>query len=140
MAGKPWYNNSVVEIQRGYNEEIPDGFIKGRLPKSNEARIKLSKSLNSRTEEQKKESNLKRSESLKATYRNMSEERKAALREKRRIIYYSRAEEQMLEYRKKLSASLIGKNKGRPGWRKGLTKDTDERIKSSAEKLSETLK
>ena len=36
MAGKPWYNNGIKEIQIGPNEIVPDGFTRGRLKWSQE--------------------------------------------------------------------------------------------------------
>ena len=44
MAGKPWYNNGEIEIQVGNGEIVPDGFVRGRLPWSQESREKASKS------------------------------------------------------------------------------------------------
>ena len=46
MAGKPWYNNGIEEIQVGNTEAIPDGYIKGRKPLTPEQKqIKINKYL-----------------------------------------------------------------------------------------------
>lgn len=36
MAGKPWYTNGIDEIQLYDTEPIPDGYRKGRKPKTKE--------------------------------------------------------------------------------------------------------
>ena len=41
MAGKPWYNNGIKEIQVGTNEPVPDGFVRGRLKWTPERRDSL---------------------------------------------------------------------------------------------------
>jgi hypothetical protein len=45
MEKKHWYNNGVIEIQKFSNEIIPDGFVRGRLPFTKEAKEHMSKSM-----------------------------------------------------------------------------------------------
>ena len=43
--GRKWYNNGIKEIFISPDGEIPEGFIKGRLPHSKETRQKISEAL-----------------------------------------------------------------------------------------------
>lgn len=137
MAGKPWYNNGIQEIQIGYDEEIPDGYIRGRLPRTAEQReISLTKFRNTlinKSQEEKDLSNIKRSNSLKISYANKSDDEKRQIVARRVATMNSKSDEEKAAYRKRLSDSSIGKNKGKEPWNKGLTKDTDERVALNAE-------
>lgn len=73
-------------------------------------------------------------------YAAKSDEEKLAIVNKRKATMASKSEEWVAEYKNKLSTNMLGKNKGNEPWCKGLTKDTDERIKSLASHVSETLK
>lgn len=65
MAGKPWYNNGIKEIQLYDFEVIPEGYMKGRLPKTKVAIDNWKKSYNSKTKKEKDTINKKRSDTLK---------------------------------------------------------------------------
>lgn len=140
MAGKPWYNNGKIEIQRGQSEEIPDGFVRGRLPLSTETKNKLKISNLNKSKEQKEAENKKRSDTLKKTFSLKTQEEKDITIQKRKDAWDNKSDEEKQEYRNKLSASLKGKNSGKEPWNKGLTKETDERVKLNAEHTSETNK
>ena len=140
MAGKHWYNNGNVETQIGPDEEIPNGFIRGRLPYSDETRNKLRLSNLNKSKEQKEAENKKRSDTLKKTYSLKSKEEIDFAVQKRKDTWNSKSEEEKQEYKNKLSASLKGKNTGKIPWNKGLTKETDARVKVNAEHTSEANK
>ena len=111
MAGKPWYNNGQIEIQRGINEIIPDGFVRGRLPLTDTALQNRRLAQINRTPEEKELTNKKRSQSLKNTFANKSQEEKDLAIQKRKETWNNKSEEEILAYRKKLSDSTKGKNK-----------------------------
>lgn len=140
MTGKHWYNNGNKELQIGPNEEIPNGFNRGRLPYSIETRNKLRLSNLNKSKEQKEAENKKRSDTIKKTYSLKSKEEIDLAVQKRRDVWNSKSDEEKQEYRNKLSASLKGKNAGKIPWNKGLTKETDERVKRNAEHTSEANK
>lgn len=140
MAGKPWYNNGEIEIQKWPNEEIPDGFVRGRLPLSAETKNKLKISNLNKSKEQKEAENKKRSDTLKKTFSLKTQEEKDNTIQKRKDAWDNKSDEEKQEYRNKLSASLKGKNSGKEPWNKGLTKETDDRVKLNAEHTSETNK
>ena len=140
MPGKPWYNNGEVEIQRGKNEPIPSGFVRGRLPLTPTAIANRIASQQNRTEAQKEMSNKKRSDTLKKTFANKPQDEKDATIEKRKLAWANKTEQEKDDYRKKLSASSVGKNRGKTPWNKGLSKETDERVRLSAEHTSATNK
>ena len=128
MAGKPWYNNGQIEIQRGVNEIIPAGFVRGRLPLTDTALQNRRLAQLNRTPEEKEITNKKRSQSLKNTFANKSQVEKDLTIQKRKETWNNKSEEEILAYRKKLSDSTKGKNLGKIPWNKGLTKETDERV------------
>ena len=74
MAGKPWYTNGIDEIQVNTlkGEIIPDGYYKGRRPRTARERAtanqKLKQTLSNRTQSDIERTRNKRSQSLKATY------------------------------------------------------------------------
>lgn len=138
MAGKPWYNNGEIEIQRGPNELVPNGFIRGRLPASELSRYNQHLAQINKSKEQKELENKKRSDTLKATYANKSQEEKDLALMRRRQTWKNKSEDEILAYRKKLSDNTKGKNLGKEPWNKGLTKETDERVAKSAKTLSDT--
>lgn len=140
MAGKPWYNNGEIERQIGPNEEIPDGFIKGRLPLSNETKYKLHLASLNKSEEQKRLENEKRSNSLKNTFSNKSQEEKEISNKKRKDTWNKKSDDEIQEYKDKLSNSMKGKNLGKKTWNTGLTKETDSRVLNNAEKTSKAVK
>lgn len=136
MAGKPWYNNGIKEIQIGKNEIIPNGFVRGRLPLTDERKklrtIKYLDTINNKSQEEKDLINNKRSQSLHNTYLNKSEDEKQSIIDKRVSTMQNKSEEEKALYRQKLSINSKGKNKGREPWNKGLSKETDERVKQNA--------
>lgn len=96
MAGKPWFTNGVVEIQRNPKiEQIPEGFVRGRLPLTEEHKRKLSENNGIRklTEEQM----LQRNNKISLTKQNKTPEEKA-------------------QYSKNLSNSRKGKGLGKHPW------------------------
>ena len=140
MAGKPWYNNGEIEIQRGSWEEIPDGFVRGRLPLSDERKENIKSIQSNRTKEQKEIINKKRSDSLKKTFAKRTKEEIDSIIQKRKDTWNRKSEQEIADYRKKLSDSSKGKNIGKIPWNKGLTKETDERVLQNAKHTSETNK
>ena len=140
MAGKPWYNNGEIEIQRGANEEVPDGFIRGRLPVSDSARYNQHLAQINKSKEQKELENQKRSDSLKKTYANKSQEEKDLAIQRRKETMNNKSEEEKLAYRKKLLDNAKGKNLGKEPWNKGLTKETDDRVAKNAYHTSQSIK
>ena len=52
----------------------------------------------------------------------------------------NKTEEEKFNYKHNISLSLIGKNKGKEPWNKGLTKETDDRILVGSRHTSETNK
>ena len=140
MAGKPWYNNGEIEIQKGSWEEIPDGFVRGRLPLSDERKENIKLIQSNRTKEQKEMINKKRSDSLKKTFAKRTKEEIDSIIQKRKDTWNRKSEQEIADYRKKLSDSSKGKNAGKIPWNKGLTKETDERVLQNAKHTSETNK
>lgn len=140
MAGKPWYNNGDMEIQKGSWEEIPDGFVRGRLPLSDEKRKNISLSHSNKSKEQKDEENRKRSNSLRTTYSKKSKEEIDSIIQKRKDAWAEKTDDEIAEYKRNLSASSKGKNVGKTPWNKGLTKETDERVFLNSKHTSKTNK
>ena len=138
---KKWFTNGIREIQVNEGNEIPSGYYSGRKPKTIEKeKLRLEKftqTMNSKTEEEKELSNLKRSNSLKKTYAQKSEDEIAEIIKKRKSAMESKTEEEKNEYRNKISQNTKGKNKGKSAWNKGLTKETDERVKKCSEHTRE---
>lgn len=140
MAGKPWYNNGVIEIQKGSDEIIPDGFVRGRLPVSDLARYNQHQAYINKSPEQKELENQKRSATLKQNYASKSQETKDRIIQKRKDTMNNRSEEEKIKWAKNISNSTLGKNKGKIPWNKGLTKETDERVLKNAEHTAETTR
>ena len=105
--GKKWFNNGEIQVLR---YECPEGFTPGRLPLlgeklqhyidvRNEHNVgdKISKSLLSRTEEEKKESNRKKQETIK----NKSEAQKSKEAKKRKETISKRTKEENIRIRQK---------------------------------------
>ena len=93
--GRKWYNNGKIE---GCYENCPEGFIPGRLPISEETRLKHS--INNGMKNISKEEMIKRNNKISETKQNKSEEEK---------IIYS----------KHLSEAKKGKPRTTPVWNKG---------------------
>ena len=120
--GKHWFNNGQKE---GYFFECPDGWVKGRLPVSEETKQKQRKNtaVKNLSDEKKRE----RIEKIKETKRNKSTE------EKRLYSLH------LSEARKGKNKGQIPWNKGKKGvqqaWNKGLklpkTKDQIEHMKQA---------
>lgn len=144
MAGKPWYTNGDTEIQIDISkgEIIPDGFHRGRKPLDNSKKElrtqKFKNTFNQKSQEEKDEINQKRSDTLKLNYSNKSQEEKDRIIQKRKNTYNSKSEEEKALYKQKLSNATKGKNLGKTPWNKGLTSETDERIKALSDKVSIT--
>lgn len=133
MSGKPWYNNGINEIQVGSDEVIPDGYVRGRKSLTLEQKqLRTNKylyTINQKSQEERDLINQKRSQSLHNNYINKSEEEKKAIIDKRKNTMQNKSEEEKTLYRQKLSDNSKGKNKGKKSWNKGLTKETDERVR-----------
>lgn len=120
--GKHWFNNGQKE---GYFFECPDGWVKGRLPVSEETKQKQRKNtaVKNLSDEKKRE----RIEKIKETKRNKS------IEEKRLYSLH------LSEARKGKNKGQIPWNKGKKGvqqaWNKGLklpkTKDQIEHMKQA---------
>lgn len=120
--GRKWYNNGKIE---GCYENCPEGFIPGRLPISEETRLKHS--INNGMKNISKEEMIKRNNKISETKQNKSEEEK---------IIYS----------KHLSKAKKGKPRTTPVWnkdKKGVQVAWNKGLKQSEEnkkKISETRK
>ena len=136
MAGKPWYNNGIKEIQIGNNEIIPNGFVKGRLPLTDEQKklrtTRYLDTINNKSQEERDLINKKRSQSLHNTYQSKSEDEKQSIIDKRIATMQNKSDEEKALYRQHLSDGSKGKNLGKEPWNKGLSKETDERVKQNA--------
>ena len=136
MAGKPWYNNGIKEIQIGNNEIIPDGFVRGRLPLTDEQKklrtTRYLDTINNKSQEERDLTNKKRSQSLHNTYQSKSEDEKQSIIDKRIATMQNKSDEEKALYRQHLSDGSKGKNLGKEPWNKGLSKETDERVKQNA--------
>lgn len=119
MAGKPWYNNGIIEIQRKIDEEIPDGFVKGRLPVSAEIKEKHSKNNG---------------------IHNLSVEKELNRRRKISSTKQSKSIEEKELYSRKLSESMKSKHIGNIPWNKGLKGSQVAWNKGLTYKLSESSK
>lgn len=132
MAGKPWYNNGIKEIQIGPNEVIPDGYVRGRLPLTQQQKQqrtnKFLATMNQKSEQELDAINQKRSNTLKKTFSQQDDSVKQQTIEKRKETMMNKSDEEKVAYRQKLSQASKGKNKGYTPWNKGLTKETDERV------------
>lgn len=141
MAGKPWYNNGIIEIQCNVNkEQLPEGFVRGRLPTKQSTKDKLSNYRKSLNESTKQEINAKRSVTMKSHYNEMSNEQRI---EKRKLIsdgLNARSKQDIESWKDNISKGVTGKNIGHMPWNFGLTKDTDDRLKQISEKLSIIVK
>ena len=88
MAGKPWYTNGIDEIQLYDTEPIPNGYHKGRRPKTKEQQQEIIKkyqnTMKSKSQDELDSINLKRSQTLSKTYSIKSEEEKQSIINKRR--------------------------------------------------------
>lgn len=144
MAGKPWYNNGIKEIQVDITkgEQIPKGYVRGRKPLTTEQienrSAKIQHTIQNKSPSQKELTRKKRSESLKSTYASKSDEEKQLIIQKRSYTMLMKSDEEKAVYREKLSSSLKGNNKGKIPWNKGLTKETDTRVLQNALHTSNT--
>lgn len=136
MSGKPWYNNGIKEIQIGNNEIIPDGFVRGRLPLTDEQKklrtTRYLDTINNKSQEERDLINKKRSQSLHNTYQSKSEDEKQSIIDRRIATMQNKSDEEKALYRQHLSDGSKGKNLGKEPWNKGLSKETDERVKQNA--------
>ena len=96
MAGKPQFNNGIVEIQRNPDKDIiPEGFVRGRLPLSQSHKEKLSKNNG---------------------IHRLTPEEMAARNAKISLTKQSKSKEEKELYSKTLSISMKGKGAGRHPW------------------------
>lgn len=140
MAGKPWYNNGKIEIQRNNDQIIPQGFVKGRLKFSETTIQKFKQAQLNKSSEQKKLENEKRSNSLKLFHSKQSIQHKNKRNEKYKQTMKNKSQEWKNQYKKKLSKSSKGKNKGRTPWNKGLTKEVDQRVLKNSKSTAQSIK
>ena len=113
------------------------------LNKPEEEKIKTRKKLSensfrNKSNEEKELINEKRSKSLKESWNKKSEEEKKIISEKHKNWISSLSVQEKEEWSIKISESTTGKMIGVKTWNTGLTKETDNRVKNSAEKLSTT--
>ena len=101
---------------------------------------KFKNTMNQKSAEEMDDINNRRSLSMKNSHKNMSDEKKLSIVQKRIATYQNKSEDEKIEYRQKLSTSLKGKNIGKSPWNKGLTKETDDRVRQIADKTSSTNK
>lgn len=140
---KKWYTNGEEEFPFEENSSnIPDGWYRGRRKMTQaekDARTqKYLDTMSKKSAEEKALSNEKRSKSLSNTYNKKSEEEKQEIIQKRINTMQNKSEEEKALYRQHLSDGSKDKNLGKEPWNKGLTKETDERVKKNAEHTSET--
>ena len=135
-----WYNNGITQIQVKPGDSIPDGYVKGRLPRSPQALEAFAKAWSLKSGEEKAEINKKRSESSKRTRAAMSPEELAAIEARRKATRESRTPEQQAAYRAKISQGSKGKNRGKIPWSKGLTKADHPSIAHSSQIRSTYMK
>lgn len=139
--GALWYNNGEQEHQYQIEDQIPSGWVKGRLPRKDpEWALKSVASRMNRSPEQKRESSLKKSESLKLNHSKKTPEEKALIAAKRKVTMDGKSEEEIADWKKNMSEGGKGKNKGNIPWNKGLTKEDDERILRVSEIRKEASK
>lgn len=93
--GRKWYNNGKIE---GCYENCPEGFIPGRLPISEETRIK---------------------HSINNGMKNISEEKMIQRNNKISETKQNKSEEEKIIYSKHLSEAKKGKPRTTPVWNKG---------------------
>lgn len=129
-----WYNNGVEEIQLPLScKNIPEGFIKGRLPKSQEWIEKAANTKRNRSPEAKLREKELKGPKISAAYANKTAEEKALMAQRRSTTYQNKSEKEKEQFRKNCSIGSLGKNKGNVSWCKGLTKETDPRIQERSE-------
>lgn len=129
MAGKPWFNNGIIEIQcNPEKEELPKGFERGRLPLKQESKDKLKIYHQSLSKEDKEAINKRRSDTLKNYQNSLSLEEKEIQSKKISQGLNNRSLEEKENWKQNISNNTIGKNKGNIPWNKGLTKETDQRL------------
>jgi hypothetical protein len=95
-------------------------------------------SFRNKSEKEKTLINEKRSKSLKESWNKKSEEEKKIISEKHKNWASSLSVQEKEEWSIKISENTTGKKIGVKTWNTGLTKETDSRVKKSAEKLSTT--
>ena len=128
MAGKPWFNNGEVEIQRNPDKEhIPEGFVRGRLPNAN-MRESLKKYHANLSLEEKQIKNKQRSETMKQRHAELTKEERQERSKRQSEGLNARSEEEKTLWRQNISDKTIGKNKGKIPWNKDKTKETDQRL------------
>ena len=114
MPGYPWYTNDEIELQIKPNMQIPDGFHKGRLPRSEESKRKQSQSLMGHPGywQGKKMPPDSRGETIKQQFANGKVQWNTGLTKE--------TDERI--------AKMANKKLGKSAWNKGLTAETDERV------------
>lgn len=100
MSGYPWYTNNEIDIQIKPGDTIPNGFHKGRKPRT-------------------LESKQKQSNSLKQVYENMSIEEKKEYGLKIKNRWDSYSSEWRENFSKKVSENRKGKGLNNEPWNKG---------------------
>ena len=158
MKKNIWCTYDVIDKRVLSEDEIPNGFHRGRkkqsvetvkkrkqtlLNKPEEEKIKTRKKLSensfrNKSKEEKELINEKRSKSLKESWNKKSEEEKKIISEKHKNWISSLSVLEKEEWSIKISESTTGKKIGVKTWNTGLTKETDNRDKNSAEKQSTT--
>ena len=113
MAGKPWYNNGIKEIQVGNNEVVPDGFVRGRLKWSQERR-----------DNWKGEGNPNFGKTGYWTGKQMPPDSRGETLKQQ----YQSGQRQVWNKGLKGDPRCKGHTPGEPVWNKGLTAETDERV------------
>ena len=129
-----WYNNGVKELQIPQGcTNIPEGFIKGRLPRSQECIEKAANTKRNRSPEAKLREKELKGPKISVAYAKKTDEEKALIAKRRSITYQNKSEEEKEQFRKNCSIGSMGKNKGNVSWCKGLTKETDPRMQERSE-------
>ena len=134
------FNDGKREYHIKNGEVVPDGLVAGKLPWSDEHRERFIKTWEMKSDEEKSEINIKRSVAVKKADAEKDPEQKALEYEKRKDTMRNKSDEEKAIYRKKISDSTMGKNKGKVAWSKGKTKNDCPSIKSASEKNSAHMK
>lgn len=134
------FNDGVREYQIKNGEAVPDGLVAGKLPWSEERREKFIRAWEMKSDEEKAEINQKRSIAVKRADAEKDPEQKAFEYEKRKTTMRNKSVEEKEQYRKKISESTMGKNKGNVPWSKGKTKYDCQSLKTASEKNSAYMK
>lgn len=138
-----WYTNGISSVRIKPNEDIPDGYHRGRTFKSNP----WNKGLTAETDERVKQNGIKTKEtrlkdnSYKSWNTGLTKDNNETLAKLSKTMSANRRNGTVQTWNIGIPASEEQKEKqsiamqGKEPWNKELTKETDERVKSASDKL-----